>query len=437
MTCQTAGYGGIDYLCGKHHQMKEVVVKNISIGDELLIGQVINTNAAWLGEHLSLAGFRLSSVLTVGDSEKAITEALNSCLDASLVIVTGGLGPTADDITKPTLCKFFDTELVLNDEVFQNILSIFKLRGFEMTERNRQQAFVPKDCICIPNLYGTVPCMWIERNDTVFVFLPGVPFEMKGIFTDELLERFKKRFHSTPYEQRVIMTTGIGESFLADKIHQWEEELPDYMALAYLPQHGIVRLRLSGTNENENTLHEALDKEVAKLAALIPDNIFSMEDVHVERVVFDLLKQHRLTMSSAESCTGGNIGHRITLIPGSSAVYKGTVVSYATEVKSGVLDVPPKLIDEYGLVSREVVESMACNVRQLMKTDFGLATTGIAGPDGGTIDTPLGTVWIALAAPDGVVSECFNFGNDRENTIERASVSAFEMLRQWLLHHFE
>ena len=413
--------------------MKELVIKNISIGDELLIGQVINTNAAWLGEHLSEAGFHLDSVLTIGDSERAILDAFDSCMDAELVLVTGGLGPTADDITKPTVCKFFDTELEFCQAAYDNVLSLFKRRGFQMSERNRSQAMLPKSCVYIPNTYGTAPCMWLEKKGVVFVFMPGVPFEMKGIFTDELLPRIKARFHSVPYEKRVIMTTGIGESFLADRIKEWEEALPGFLSLAYLPQYGMVRLRLSGRHEDADLLHVTLDDQVKKLTQLIPEYIFSMQDQPIERTVFDLLNSKGMTFASAESCTGGNIAHVITLIPGSSDVFKGTAVTYATPMKTKVLGVPAELIEKHGVVSQQVVESMAEGVRNLMEADFGVATTGVAGPSGGTEENPIGTVWIGLASPSGVISKRFNFGKDRENVINRATIAAYEMLRECIL----
>jgi nicotinamide-nucleotide amidase len=413
--------------------MKEIVIKNISIGDELLIGQVINTNAAWLGEHLSSAGFQLDSTLTIGDSERAILDAFNACMDADLVLVTGGLGPTADDITKPTVCKFFDTELVFCQDAYDNVVSLFKRRGFQMSERNRSQAMLPKACEYIPNTYGTAPCMWLEKKGVVFAFMPGVPFEMKGIFTDELLPRIKQRFHAVPYEKRVVMTTGIGESFLADKIKDWEEALPPFLSLAYLPQHGMVRLRLSGRHEDAVLLHETLDREIAKLTALIPGYIFAMQDQPIERTIFDLLINKGMTFASAESCTGGNIAHVITLIPGSSDVFKGTAVTYATPMKTKVLGVPAEVIGKHGVVSQEVVERMATGVRDLMEADFGVATTGVAGPSGGTEETPVGTVWIGVASSKGVVSKCFNFGKDRENVINRATIMAYEMLRQQLI----
>lgn len=428
-------FGFQDYFLflQKFQTMNQIIIKNISIGDELLIGQVINTNAAWLGEQLSAAGFQLDSALTIGDSEKAILEAFNGCMDADLVLVTGGLGPTADDITKPTVCKFFGTELAFCQEAYDNIVALFNRRGFQMSERNRGQAFLPKSCIYVPNNYGTAPCMWLEKEGVVFVFMPGVPFEMKGIFSDELLPRFTKRFHSVPYEKRVVMTTGIGESFLADKIKDWETVLPNFLSLAYLPQYGMVRLRLSGRHEDADLLHLTLDTEIEKLKALVPEYIFSMEDQPIERVVFNLLINKGKTFATAESCTGGNLAHVFTLIPGSSEVFKGTAVTYATPMKTKVLGVPSTTIETYGVVSQQVVEGMAKGVRDLMEADFGVATTGVAGPGGGSAETPVGTVWIAVASPKGLTSKCFNFGKDRENVINRATVAAFEMLRETLL----
>ena len=417
--------------------MSEIIIKNISIGDELLIGQVINTNAAWLGEQLSNAGFQLDSVLTIGDSEQAIMDTFESCMDADLVLVTGGLGPTADDITKPTVCKFFGTELEFCQAAYDNIVSIFNRRGFQMSERNEGQAYLPKSCQYIPNTYGTAPCMWLEKNGVAFVFMPGVPYEMKGIFNDELLPRIKERFHSMPYEKRVIMTTGIGESFLADKIKDWEKNLPDFLSLAYLPQYGMVRLRLSGRNENATLLNVTLDNEVKKLKSLISEYIFAFEDKSIEHVVFDLLINKGMTFASAESCTGGNIAHVITLIPGSSEIFKGTAVTYATPMKTKVLGVSSEIIEKHTVVSQPVVEGMAKGVRDLMEADFGVATTGVAGPGGGTEESPVGTVWIGVASKKGVVSKRFNFGKDRENVINRATIMAYEMLREEILSYAE
>ncbi|MBP9993854.1 MAG: competence/damage-inducible protein A [bacterium] len=409
-----------------------VKAKIISIGDELLIGQVVNTNASWLGNKLTTNGIQVISTLTVGDGEKDIMDALEACSDVDIVAITGGLGPTADDITKPTMCKFFNTELVFCQDAYDNVMSIFKLRGYQMSKRNEGQAYIPKACKYIPNRYGTAPCMWFEKGKTVYVSMPGVPFEMKNVFEKEILPMLLGHFKVTPYLSRVVMTTGVGESFLADKIKDWEENLPEFLSLAYLPQYGLVRLRLDGRHPDREFLEKTLDDEINKLIPLIGDHIFGFDEMSIAEVVLDILKSKGKTVASAESCTGGTIAKVITAIPGSSAAFKGTVVSYATEVKEKVLGVSHLDIEKYTVVSRQVVEQMAVGVRNLLETDYAVATTGIAGPDGGTEQTPVGTVWMAVATPDGVVSKVGNFGKDRGNNIERATNTVLEMLRQEL-----
>lgn len=409
-----------------------VKAKIISIGDELLIGQVVNTNASWLGNKLTTNGIQVISTLTVGDGEKDIMDALEACSDVDIVAITGGLGPTADDITKPTMCKFFNTELVFCQDAYDNVMSIFKLRGYQMSKRNEGQAYIPKACKYIPNRYGTAPCMWFEKGKTVYVSMPGVPFEMKNVFEKEILPMLLGHFKVTPYLSRVVMTTGVGESFLADKIKDWEENLPGFLSLAYLPQYGLVRLRLDGRHPDREFLEKTLDDEINKLIPLIGDHIFGFDEMSIAEVVLDMLKSKGKTVASAESCTGGTIAKVITAIPGSSAAFKGTVVSYATEVKEKVLGVSHLDIEKYTVVSRQVVEQMAVGVRNLLETDYAVATTGIAGPDGGTEQTPVGTVWMAVATPDGVVSKVGNFGKDRGNNIERATNTVLEMLRQEL-----
>lgn len=409
-----------------------VKAKIISIGDELLIGQVVNTNASWLGNKLTTNGIQVISTLTIGDGEEDILDALTACSDVDIVAITGGLGPTADDITKPTMCKYFDTELEFCQDAYDNIMSIFKLRGYPMSKRNEGQAYIPKACKYIPNRYGTAPCMWFEKGKTVYVSMPGVPFEMKNVFEKEIMPMLLEHFKVTPYLGRVVMTTGVGESFLADKIKDWEEALPDFLSLAYLPQYGMVKLRLDGRHPDRKLLQETLDNEIDKLVSLIGDHVFGYDEISIAEAVFKLLKAKGKTVASAESCTGGTIAKMITAIPGSSAVFKGTVVSYATEVKENILNVSHLDVEKYTVVSKQVVEQMAVGVRNLLKTDYAVATTGVAGPDGGTELTPVGTVWIAVATPDGVVSKINNFGKDRGNNIERASITALEMLRQEL-----
>lgn len=409
-----------------------VKAKIVSIGDELLLGQVINTNASWLGERFNANGIEVVSVLTIGDGEKDILDALEACSDADIVLMTGGLGPTADDITKPTLCKYFNTTMVLNEDALENVKQIFSLRGYPMTERNVNQAYIPKNCTYIPNRYGTAPCMWFEKGKTVYISMPGVPFEMKSVFDIEVLPMLKKHFKVTPYSRRIVMTTGIGESFLADKINTWEEALPDFMSLAYLPQYGMVCLRLDGRHEDKDFLEKALDEEKKKLCEIIPEFIFGFENDSVATAVLKNLERKGKTLATAESCTGGTIASMITAIPGASAVFKGSVVSYATSVKEEILGVSRESVEKHTVVSQEVVEEMALGVKKLLSVDYAVATTGIAGPDGGTDENPVGTVWIAVASPEGVTSKKCNFGKDRDNNIHRAAVTALDMLRKVL-----
>lgn len=410
-----------------------VKAKIISIGDELLIGQVINTNAAWLGNILTNNGIEVISTLTIGDGEKDIVGALDACSDVEIIVMTGGLGPTADDITKPTLCKYFGTELEFCQDAYDNVMSIFKLRGYQMTERNRGQAYIPKSCTYIPNRYGTAPCMWFEKDKSVYISMPGVPFEMKNVFEQEILPKLLEHFKVTPYISKVVMTTGVGESFLADAIKDWEEALPEFLSLAYLPQYGMVRLRLDGRHPDRAYLQQTIDNEIDKLSKIIGQYIFGYDEKPIAEAVLEKLKAVGKTLASAESCTGGTIAKMITAIPGSSDVFKGTVVSYATSVKEEVLGVNHDDVEKYTVVSQQVAEQMATGVRTLLKTDYAVATTGVAGPGGATEENPVGTVWIAAAGPNGVVSKRCNFGKDRGNNIERASITALEMVRQYVI----
>lgn len=408
-----------------------IKAKIISIGDELLIGQVVNTNASWLGNILTVNGIEVISTLTVGDGERDIVEALDACSDVEIIVMTGGLGPTADDITKPTLCKYFGTELVFCQDAFDNVMNIFKLRGYQMTERNRSQAYIPKSCTYIPHHYGTAPCMWFEKGESVYVLMPGVPFEMKNVFEQEILPKLLSHFKVTPYINKVVMTTGVGESFLADAIKDWEDALPDFLSLAYLPQYGMVCLRLDGRHPDREFLQKTIDNEIDKLTKIIGQYIFGYDDKSIAEAVLDKLGAEGMTLSTAESCTGGTIAKMITAIPGSSEVFKGAVVSYATSVKEEILGVEYDDIEKYSVVSQQVAEQMAMGVRALMKTDYAVATTGVAGPGGATEDNPVGTVWIAVAGPNGVVSRKYNFGKDRSNNIERAAITALEMVRKY------
>lgn len=412
----------------------KVVVELIAIGDELLIGQVVNTNAAWIGEELQKNGFFLQRVVTIGDNESEILEAVeNASKHASIVLMTGGLGPTNDDLTKPALCRYFGTKTVLNQEALEVIRTLFEKRGMELTPRNREQAMLPELSDYIPNTTGTAPGMWFEKNGVIYISMPGVPFEMQNMLTNEVLPRLKQRFETINYIKKTVLVTGIGESFLADKIQAWENALPDFLSLAYLPQYGMVRLRLSGWHANMDFLNETIEKEIDTLMPLIMPYFFGIEDDKLEEIVLKLLKERKQTLATAESCTGGNIAHMLTAIPGSSAVFNGSIVAYANSIKTSVLGVESELIEKHGAVSQEVVESMARKARHVLQTDFAVATSGIAGPDGGTPEKPVGTVWIAVATPKETFSERYNFGNNRENTIKRASLTALNMLRKWIL----
>jgi len=385
-----------------------VKAKIISIGDELLIGQVVNTNASWLGNILTTNGIEVISTLTIGDGERDIVEALDACSDVEIIVMTGGLGPTADDITKPTLCKYFGTELEFCQDAYDNVMSIFKLRGYQMTERNRGQAYIPKSCKYIPNRYGTAPCMWFEKGESVYISMPGVPFEMKNVFEQEILPKLLEHFKVTPYINKVVMTTGVGESFLADKIKDWEDALPDFLSLAYLPQYGMVRLRLEGRHPDREFLQKTIDNEIDKLNKLIGEYVFGYDDTPIAVAVLDKLGAAGMTLASAFPTR-----------------------RFPISVKEEVLGVRHEDVEKYTVVSQQVAEQMATGVRALLKADYAVATTGVAGPGGGTDENPVGTVWIAVAGPNGVVSKRCNFGKDRGNNIERASITALEMVRKY------
>lgn len=402
----------------------------ISIGDELLIGQVVNTNASFMGEQLSMNGLAVGRISAIGDDEQAIMQALDEAASrAQFVFITGGLGPTADDITKPALCRYFNTEMVFNQQALDQVEALFRRRGFPMSERNRQQAWLPASCRPVRNIHGTAPGMWFEKEGVVFVSMPGVPFEMKTMFVDEVIPEVRKRAGGMHYLQKTVMTTGVGESFLADRIKEWEEQLPPFMKLAYLPQPGLVRLRLSGRLMDAALLQNTLNEQVDKLVSLIPEVVYGYDDLLMEEVVGQLLKQQAKTVSTAESCTGGYIAHLFTSIAGSSAYFQGSVVAYANQAKMALLGVDENLINTYGAVSQQVVEAMALGAQERFHTDFALATSGIAGPDGGSEEKPVGTTWIALAGPDGVAAERFQFGEHRGRNIRRAALTAINMLR--------
>lgn len=406
----------------------------INIGDELLIGQVVNTNASWLASEMNKAGISVVQITTIADDDHAIKTALDHAAErAQIIIVSGGLGPTKDDITKKSLAEYFNSDMVFDEGTFENVKKIFAARHYQVTEVNKMQALIPEKCIPLQNNHGTAPGMWFEKDDKVFVSLPGVPYEMKALFTDEVIVRLAKRFQMGAIVHRTIMTTGVGESFLASKIKDWEDSLPSHIKLAYLPQPGIVRLRLSAKGPDKQALKQELDKLTEALKQIIPEVIFGYDDILLEEAVGKLLKEKGKTVATAESCTGGYLAHLITSIPGSSEYFMGAIISYSNEVKMNQLGVSSDDLEKNGAVSQEVVEQMAKGARERLKTDYAMATSGIAGPDGGTEEKPVGTVWISLAGPDGVISQRFHFGEHRGRNIRRSALAALNMLRMELI----
>lgn len=406
-------------------------VEILTIGDELLLGQVVDTNSAWMGTMLAKEGFRVRGITSIGDDAEAIKEALGRLMSKSdIVLITGGLGPTNDDITLQTLADFFGSTLVFDASVYADIERIFALRPNSMNALNRDQALVPADATVIHNTVGTAPITWFEREGKVIVSMPGVPVEMKQVMTDEIIPRLKKRFHVPSIQHRHLLVHGIGESSLAIQLEEWESALPQFVKLAYLPQMGLVRLRLTGSLANEDELTKALDDVVAKVVPLLGNSLMALEDITPAEVIDRLLKQKKRSLAVAESCSGGNIAHLITSQPGCSAYFKGGVVAYDNEVKRNLLNVSQRDLVEQGAVSQAVVEQMAVGVRELFHTDVAVATSGIAGPTGGTSDKPVGTVWIAVATSEQVVSRLFQFGTFRDRNITRASIEALAMIKE-------
>lgn len=403
----------------------------VTIGDEILIGQIVNTNSAWIAGQLNAIGIRVHRMISISDS----AEEIHLCLDrefkdVDLIITTGGLGPTSDDITKQTLAEYFGTRLVFNPEAFRDVEAFFAARGLPVTEANRQQAMLPENALSLPNPEGTARGMWFTKGSKQLIALPGVPYEMMVIMENEVLPILERLNAGSFVVHRTIMTAGIGESFLAQLISDWENNLPPHIKLAYLPSPGVVRLRLSAAGNDEQRLNEEIQGQIAQLQTLIPEYIFSLEDEPLPKAIGRMLLEKKATLCTAESCTGGYIAHLITSVPGSSQYYKGSVVAYANEIKEKVLGVDAEILNRHGAVSREVVEAMALGARSLLGTDYAVAVSGIAGPDGGTEQKPVGLTWIAVASPQGVVAQEFRFGNRRERNIQRAAVAALNELRK-------
>lgn len=410
-------------------------VEIINIGDELLIGQVINTNASWMGTMLSEHGFEVVKVTVVSDERSQIKNSISAAMQSSdIVLISGGLGPTKDDITKKVLAEYFDSEMYFNEEAFHNIENLFKSRGFKVTGVNKDQANLPKKAKAIPNKNGTAYGMWFNIEDKVVVSMPGVPFEMKTMMENEVVPRLEEQFKPEKYFQKTIMTTGVGESFLAGLIEEVEDNLPEYIKLAYLPRPGLVRLRLSARGVDELQIQQEIQAEVDKIISIVGDKIvFGYDDMSLEAALAQLLIQQNNTISTAESCTGGHIAHLITSLAGSSQYFHGSVVSYSNEAKNQVLGVDVKDIAQFGAVSETIVKQMAEGACKKFNTNYSMATSGIAGPDGGTEEKPVGYTWIAVSGPNGTISKVHQFGEHRGRNIMRTSLTALNMLRVMIL----
>lgn len=405
----------------------------ITIGDELLIGQVIDTNSAWMATRLNEAGIRVKQMTSVSDDPEHITKELKAALNRSaIVLITGGLGPTKDDLTKDTLCRFFNTTLIEDPKVVHDLTVYFKSRGRELTETNRKQAEIPANCTPVYNKNGTAPGMWFDFEGKVIVSMPGVPYEMKAMMNEFVIPQLVNLFKLPKVIHQTIITTGVGESFLSDLLEPWETRLPPHFKLAYLPSTGMVRLRLS-CYQSDDAIELQLMEEVEKAKMLIGKYIYGYNDDTPEKIVGKLLIENNQTLAVAESCTGGYISHLITSVPGSSTYYIGSTISYANEVKSRFLGVSQDVIAEKGAVSEEVAKAMAEGVRSTLGSTWAISTTGIAGPGGGTPEKPVGTVWIGLAGPNVLIAKKFQFGNDRLRNIQITAISAFTMLRKEIL----
>jgi len=410
----------------------------ITIGDEILIGQIVDTNSAWIAEQFNLNGIEIYQITSVHDTHGHILKAIKKAeKKVDLVILTGGLGPTKDDITKNALCEYFNTKLVFHQPTFEHIKTRFTRLNIDVNKLNRDQALVPESCTVLFNKAGTAPGLWFENNDTYFVSVPGVPFEMKYLVENEILPRLLASGKTKAIFHKTVLTQGIPESMLAMKLEEWEGALPANIKLAYLPSPLAVRLRLSATGNNENELRILVESEIEKLQKIIPDHIYGYNNETMAEVIGRTLKNKGKTLAVAESCTGGYISHLITSVPGCSAFFKGSVTAYSNVIKENILEVKNSTLVQFGAVSEEVAKEMAIGAIHVLNVDFALATTGIAGPDGGSAEKPVGTVWIAIASKNGITAQKYVFGDNRERNISRSSQTALQMLRRVVLKELQ
>lgn len=408
----------------------------ITIGDEILIGQIVDTNSAFIGKELNKIGVSVYQITSVQDEKEHILKALSLAgKNADIVICTGGLGPTKDDITKHTFCTFFDDHLVVDTSVLEHVEELFaKYISTPISEVNRQQALVPSKATILKNEFGTAPGMWVLKDNTVFVSLPGVPFEMKALIKNHVIPKIATEFKRPHILHKTIVTYGIGESALAERIEEWENGLPDYIKLAYLPNLGRVRLRLSAKGPNKDVLEKGVAKASEKLYALVGDVIYGIEDEEtLEQSIGKLFRAKKMTLATAESCTGGKIAQQLTSIPGASGFFKGSIVSYATETKIELLKVPKEFIDEHSVVSELVAKTMAKNVQEMLQSDFAISTTGNAGPTKGDSKADVGTVYIGIATPTECYALQFSLGNHRTRIIQKAVHKGMELIQKEIL----
>ena len=406
----------------------------IAIGDELLIGKTQDTNSSWLAGQLDEAGYEVDQIKVVGDTSLAIATALDDALARTqVVLVTGGLGPTRDDLTKSVLNDYFGGELVMNEEALEDIRTLFRVRDREVTPTNEAQAMIPDNCTPMHNAHGTAPGMWFEQEGKVVISMPGVPGEMRAMFAEQVLQKIVLQYPVQGMFHRHILTIGIPESHLSDQLTEFENGLPGHIKLAYLPTFQVVKLRLTARGEDGAALREEVDSLAADITKQLGHRVWGFDNDSQEGVVGQLCIDAGVSIGTAESCTAGYVGHTITRVPGSSQYYKGSIVSYADKVKQDLLNVAPTLIEEHGAVSEEVVEAMIRGAQKALDVEVAIAVTGIAGPDGGTADKPVGTVWIAVANGDSITTKLHQFGTDRFTNIRRTTIAALEMVRRSLL----
>ncbi len=411
--------------------MKKILAELLTIGDEILYGQIVDTNSQWMSVELDKIGVKVIRKTTVGDVEEEILTAFAEAEKrADVILITGGLGPTSDDLTKPLLANYFNCDLEINEEALAEVTEFFKSRGRELTELNRQQAALPTACEKITNPVGTAPGMWFTKGDKVFMSMPGVPHEMKRMMTEQVLPRIAKKYQLPVIYHKVIRTIGLGESFLAEKISDWEKSLPPHIKLAYLPSLGEVKLRLTCFGDSLHQLEQEADHLIEKLKEIVGQNIYGYGEDPIEVAIGKLLREKKLTLSIAESCTGGYLSHLITSVPGSSEYFMGSMIPYAYEIKMRQLGVKPETLEKYGAVSEPTIIEMANIVRAKFSTDIGVATSGIAGPGGATPDKPVGTVWIAYSDKHQTITKKLQLSKDRLINIRLASMGVLNLIRQ-------